>query len=641
MSRLHIAVVTGNFDEVKNCLDQGDDINHYAVAIARNGRIKTKNGQMTPLHLAAYYGHSRIAKLLVERSAALELKDRGNHPDGKTAFELALMHANVGVARVLKSAGAIDIDNDLPETLTPRQLALVMCSATRFIKPEIIRELYAQGLMTKELGEKALLYAARYNTLEITKLLVLECGVSVNALQTEWDPEDNLLKTPLGIAAERGHNATVDFLLAQGAEVDKLTHFKQDENDSEDDQTQIPELISRNISKIKRMARGKGCTPLLLSLIHEIYQVSNQTHTSLPNVRVICSEKRPVNTPLIAKLLAQGASLKHINNAGVICVLYFGFPQELDLLLQNGLDPNLLVDGVTLIERCMESGLHTMAVPLVEHGADVSSIDERGQGYLHRSRSLKLSKILLQKGVDLTLTDHGGNSALAGADTDIAEFLVSNGAPISDLFASDPRVYISPYLMQKLLDINRVNFTYSDGEGYTLIGRLVKERILPTMQVILKSNVEVEINQVGVFRSGQTALHLAFQECCLDFYLKKHKRGGEIHTQMIELLIANGAKPTKDKQGRTPLMYWVGNLNDGTFDAKLIRKYCAFEAKHFGISPEIYEQELMSLDKTGLYKKTSNRGFYDSYSKTPLELFWDKVTPEMAHTSTLGGTRTY
>ncbi|TAL65236.1 MAG: hypothetical protein EPN84_01835 [Legionella sp.] len=646
MSRLHQAVACGDIEKVKECLAQSDDINEMSSTISSRGRKKPKLGEMTPLHLAAYYGHTQIAELLVQRGAKLNLQDS----KGKTAMELAIFHHNLGLAKLLKQHGAIDKNNAFDNALASRKVAEEVYFATRFNKPDVIREIYAEGLLTKEIGENALIRAARYNSLSISEVLVVECGMSVNALQLGWIEDDHkTLKTPLGVAAEYGHTDTVEFLLAHGAEVDKMTHINptesEDGTDTESSPTQLPELNGRNIPLIRDLARSKGCTPLFLALQHEESPRSSYPLEKIVYPHIIHYQRKPVNTRLIEVLLTHRANFKKINDAGFICLALSGFAEELEILLRHGLDPNLVVNGIKFIDICLKySNRHHMAVPFVAHGADISSIDEQGQSYLHKSCNLELSKALVGRGVVIELTDNCGRTAIEGAATGIAEFLARSGASIERLDSSHSYVFSSPLLIQMLLKKNLVNFTVHDAQGFTLLGRLVTGKYFETMKVIMNSGVSFDINQVAYVRE-KTVLHLAFEKCVLDF-LDPHPTHDNLYTQMIDLLISHGAKPLKDREGKTPLMGWVGHLNDGTFNPELVRKFCSFEANYYGVSPEVYERELMILDKTGFYPKIKQDSDESSYSyeddnfasffalnknrgstptKTPLDIFWEKI----------------
>ena len=78
----------------------------------------TDNRRMTPLHLAAYGGHTDIVELLLANSANIEVSDA----KGLTALHYAAMNNHLAVARKLLAAGAHALATSA-DGLTPLDLA--------------------------------------------------------------------------------------------------------------------------------------------------------------------------------------------------------------------------------------------------------------------------------------------------------------------------------------------------------------------------------------------------------------------------------------------------------------------------------------------------------------------------------------
>ncbi|MGE5607371.1 MAG: ankyrin repeat domain-containing protein [Bacteroidota bacterium] len=145
------AVANGDIAEVKSLLEQGVSPNS-----------KTDDGK-TLLMLAAYLGHTDIAKLLIDKGAEVNAKDQ----DGKTALMYAAEKNNIEVGKLLLENGADpnSADNN---------------------------------------GKTALMYTAEKGYLDFAKLL-LENGADLNAVANNG-------KTAFQIARDNNQTAMADFL---------------------------------------------------------------------------------------------------------------------------------------------------------------------------------------------------------------------------------------------------------------------------------------------------------------------------------------------------------------------------------------------------------------------------------------------
>ncbi len=85
------AVQVGATEKVRMLLDHGADINATAPFT-----------DSTPLMLAATYGHLGMAKMLIEKAADLNRRDRS----GSTALSLAIKNRHPQIANLLRNAGA-------------------------------------------------------------------------------------------------------------------------------------------------------------------------------------------------------------------------------------------------------------------------------------------------------------------------------------------------------------------------------------------------------------------------------------------------------------------------------------------------------------------------------------------------------
>lgn len=231
------------------------------------------DGNLTDLIIASYYGHPAVVKLLVEKGADIEAKDR----DGQTPLSWAAVAGHRTVVELLVEKGAdIKVKNNFGQTpfsraaengqeaivellikkgagiedcLTPLSLAAVAGDET------VVQQLVEKGADIDAKGgdgQTALSWAAVAGHEAIVKLLV-EKGANIEAkdedgrtplLQaTEYGRmaifkllaekgadikvKDDLGQTPLIKAAQYGYKAIVKLLIEKGADIKVKDNFGQ------------------------------------------------------------------------------------------------------------------------------------------------------------------------------------------------------------------------------------------------------------------------------------------------------------------------------------------------------------------------------------------------------------------------------
>lgn len=121
-----------------------------------------------PLTVAAHTGQSEVVKILLEKGATLEAPKQ----DGSTPFFASVQEGKADCVRILLAAGA--------SPKTPRHD-----------------------------GITPLIIAAYTGNLELTQLLVEECGVDVNTTSNHG--------SALTLAQSQGHPHVADYLRSKGA----------------------------------------------------------------------------------------------------------------------------------------------------------------------------------------------------------------------------------------------------------------------------------------------------------------------------------------------------------------------------------------------------------------------------------------
>ena len=223
-TRLHEAAKSGRLAEVKQCLDQGIDLN-----------VKDSQGR-SPLHYAAEEGHLQVAALLLARGAAPNLADQYN----QVPLHLAASKGRVAVAELLLAHQAT-IDAPDKSGTTPLMLAAaaghretvllliargadvnardreglsVLHRALSRAHPERAELLLAQGA-TPDIFTAAALGKAEL----VSEMLIKEPGLVSAHFISEV--------TPLHVAAWFGQPRVLEVLLAHHADINAKTKIVQ------------------------------------------------------------------------------------------------------------------------------------------------------------------------------------------------------------------------------------------------------------------------------------------------------------------------------------------------------------------------------------------------------------------------------
>ncbi|KAI6755752.1 unnamed protein product [Fusarium graminearum] len=191
IERLHDAARRGRVNDVKMLLDQG-----VSPAAFYGGK--------SPLHTSAMHGNAESTRLLLEKGADIEAKDK----TGWTALLIAATFSNHETLKLLLEKGA-DIEAKDKYGWT----ALLI--AARFSKHKILELLLEKGADIEakdEDGRTALNKAALVgNSLAVD--LLLEKGADIEA-------KDEDGRTALTAAALVGNSLAVDLLLEKGANIE-------------------------------------------------------------------------------------------------------------------------------------------------------------------------------------------------------------------------------------------------------------------------------------------------------------------------------------------------------------------------------------------------------------------------------------
>lgn len=145
-------------------------------------------------------GDGRSIRQLMERGFDPNARD----PQGQTALHLALRDQSPAVTEALWASPALDIEAVNAHGETPLMMAALKG------EQEWVRKLLARGAKVDKAGWAPLHYAATGPEPQIVAML-LDRGASIDA-------ESPNRSTPLMMASQYGTEASVDLLLARGAD---------------------------------------------------------------------------------------------------------------------------------------------------------------------------------------------------------------------------------------------------------------------------------------------------------------------------------------------------------------------------------------------------------------------------------------
>lgn len=370
----------------------------------------------TALFRAVMYGHEDAARLLLQKGASPNIRDK---VIGETPLHLAANEGKESMVRLL-------LDNGADHSVKTRHGATALHIAVYSRNEPAVRALLAAGADpdTCDGAEMSSLHIALRNLMSPTCIKIIKHFIEGGARV-----DGGVLhagKTALYVAAGSGHEELVEMVLKHGGKVTDLC---------EDGKTALHGAVS------------EGAIRLLLDAGVDITAEDNEGYTAL-DLAALNSRQGGWNyEPRILLLLEEGAH--SYTSETLLSVLVWavekGRRDVLEKLFGYGVDLTAFrqSNGYTALHIAVSSGRVDMAQTILEQGVDISIKDRQGATALHIAvlalQSHDMMELLLKKGIDVNAVDSRGNTALDityvfSTDTDdqwregVIRLLEDNGA---------------------------------------------------------------------------------------------------------------------------------------------------------------------------------------------------------------------
>jgi ankyrin repeat protein len=435
----------------------------------------------------------------------------------------------------------------------------------------------------------------------------------VPALESILDDTDNVNDADLYtgpmldamiIASIMGHADIVNLLLDRGVDPSPSNSFSFNtfKNADEERMTPMGHAIENKHMSVVQVLLNHGVT---------LDQISREKTEITPLDLFFSNHKSSGPHPLfLEQLLSAGATVHNLNHRTIFAIGIYASSEELKILLKAGFDPNKdpFLYGTNVMELALmvaeranllkyDHDVIQKVKALAEYGEDPFRFQIGvDQSYLHLTTLPDLIKDFCGSGTKPTWYASVQPIELA-ADEETIDYLCSIG--------QDPEK--APYLKGTAAHkeaLQRIGFQHSlnknwDNAGDLLLVKAVKNQDFSAFLALLGEGVDVNCSA----KNGWTCLHYLFallgsgSVSTENDYIRLAK---DSKTRFIHLLIQHGARPLKDKLGRTPLACLDYNALHRLYNQGIIDCYSAFEADYYKTDTQEYRQKLLRLREDGL-----------------------------------------
>ncbi|XP_056450994.1 receptor-interacting serine/threonine-protein kinase 4 [Gadus chalcogrammus] len=187
-----------------HCAAQNGDEAVARLLLERGAALNETDGQgRTPTYVACQHGQENVVRVLLSRGADVHVRGR----DHWTALHLAAWQGHLGISKLLVKQAGADVDGQTADGRTPLHLA---SQRGQYRVARILIELGADIHVAAD-GANAPLHVAAQTGHTSTSRLLVKHGADLRGRNAQG-------RTALHLAAQRGHLATVKMLMEEGAD---------------------------------------------------------------------------------------------------------------------------------------------------------------------------------------------------------------------------------------------------------------------------------------------------------------------------------------------------------------------------------------------------------------------------------------
>lgn len=511
-SALILAIHNGPAQMVKLLLERGADPTLTELSF----------DELSPLHVAARRGDAEIIKMLLEAGAFVDARNG----DDESPLLNVIQRGGVLDSRWYpRSERVVSTDEEVMET------------ARLFIE---------SGCTMDAADGNAYLYEACWQGRTTLVRFLLSLGADPHR-QTE-SPQ-----TCLGVAAMHGHTDVVQILLYLKVEVNTTSKYgfaplveavRLGELDA------IKLLVERGGGDVN-FADGHGNTPLHVALSPGV--LANGIPRYMPGSEGrVPQPKPPFNEGLVRYLIDRGADVHAVTSKGIsmlsVAVSYSN-DAIVAMLLKEGAITGAADEILRLIIRAAYSKKEATAKRLLQQESAADLDCSKLYPALHaacKNEDLEIVKLLVETGADVNALDEKGQSCLQLAinHDQICQFLIEHGADVEQ----------------------QLNW------GYTALLFAVEYGLLDTVDVLINAGADITVCN----DSKQNALMIASQyghryltkqflgldsidinAQCIDGRTALHYAAMRSRRPIVDMLLSHSQPPAlrlKDTRGVTPLI---------------------------------------------------------------------------------------
>ena len=463
------------------------------------------------------------------------------------------------------------------------------------------------------------------------------------------------------LAAMKGHEKIIELMIKSGVNPNPVKSFDIFQDAFVERLTAMGHAVEN---------RRGSVIEVLLKYGIKIEDVSREEKGSVNALSLFFSQHplKGNNPDILRLLISKKADIHSLRHDTVFKIAVYANIDELDLLIEAGLDPKLIYRDKSDSDSKGEDALSINLLDLTVMRAgranifkeDIDSIRKvalllkRGakpsscKGYCSQVSLPSLIKLFGESGLDLKAKTpferiwKQGVSPIESAHTSEAVELLCS-------FGEDKEK--SPFLKGTKAHkdaLIRVGFNPEKGlnqlddEGELLFIKAFTQRYIAAFVALIGEGLAV--NQKKETGASYTTLHKLFSNINDGSINEEYDYisiAENIEIRFINILIKHGAAPLKDAFGRTPLMCLTFKPFNTVYNHEIIDMYINFEAAYFKLDPEEYREKFFKLRDGGFSTEVSfSAGVVSVPIKSVFDKFWasfethSEFNPRRSHSPT-------